>query len=151
MPRFFRRLADGVFDEADVRRRAKELADFVEEARKRHGIGQPIALGYSNGANIAAAVMLLRPETLAGAILFRAMAPFADAPHADLAGRAVLMTSGRFDPIAPPSNAERLAAAFREAGAKVSFETLPASHQLSRADLDLARDWIKTLPARALA
>ena len=67
MPRFFRRLAEGVFDEDDVRRRANELADFIDEARKRYGIGAPVALGYSNGANIAAAVLLLRPDALAGA------------------------------------------------------------------------------------
>jgi phospholipase/carboxylesterase len=73
MPRFFRRLADGVFDEDDVRRRANELADFVTHARARYGIASPIALGYSNGANVAAAVLLLRPSELAGAILLRAM------------------------------------------------------------------------------
>src|SRR5580700_10011226 len=75
MPRFFRRLAEGVFDEDDVRRRAQELAEFVEEARARYGISSPIALGYSNGANVAAAMLLIRPEALAGAILLRAMAP----------------------------------------------------------------------------
>src|SRR5256885_34211 len=79
MPRFFRRLAEGVFDEADVRARAHELADFVAAAREQYRIAAPIALGYSNGANIAAAVMLLRPETLAGGILLRAMAPLAKA------------------------------------------------------------------------
>jgi predicted esterase len=77
MPRFFRRLAEGVFDEDDVRRRANELADFVTNARSQYGITSPIALGYSNGANIAAAALLLRPSELAGAILLRAMLPLA--------------------------------------------------------------------------
>jgi len=67
MPRFFRRLSEGVFDEADLRRRAHELADFVQEAREAYGIAEPVAVGFSNGANIAAAVLLLRPEALAGA------------------------------------------------------------------------------------
>ena len=71
-PLFFRRLREGLFDEADVRRRAGELADFVAEARRAYGLAQPFALGYSNGANIAAAVLLLHPKTLAGAILLRA-------------------------------------------------------------------------------
>src|SRR4051812_42545299 len=75
MPRFFRRLAEGVFDEEDVRTRAHELADFIEAARREYGIAAPVALGYSNGANIAAAVMLLRPEALAGGVLFRALGP----------------------------------------------------------------------------
>src|SRR3954469_5897189 len=77
MPRFFRRLAEGVFDEEDVHIRAHELAVFIEAARREYGIAAPVALGYSNGANIAAAVMLLRPETLAGGILLRAMVPLA--------------------------------------------------------------------------
>src|SRR3954465_7859918 len=92
MPRFFRRLAEGVFDEEDVRTRAHELADFVEAARKEYGIAAPVALGYSNGANIAAAVMLLRPEALAGAILLRAMVPLASgAEGGGLAGKAALI------------------------------------------------------------
>src|SRR3954467_6316466 len=78
MPRFFRRLAEGVFDEQDVRTRAHELADFIAAARKEYGIAAPVALGYSNGANIAAAVMLLRPEALAGGILLRPMVPLTD-------------------------------------------------------------------------
>jgi phospholipase/carboxylesterase len=86
MPRFFRRYREGLFDENDLRRRANELADFVAEAREAYRIARPFALGYSNGANIAAAMALLRPRTLAGAILLRAMAPFAAPPRPDLAG-----------------------------------------------------------------
>ena len=148
MPRFFRRLAEGVFDEDDVRRRALELADFVEAERRRYGIGRPIALGYSNGANIAAAMMLLRPDTLAGAALLRAMVPLSDPPRPDLSGVRVLVASGMADPIVPPSNSTRLAAMLRAAGANVSHETLPVGHQLSRADLDLAREWLRTVDAR---
>jgi phospholipase/carboxylesterase len=142
MPRFFRRLAEGVFDEEDVRRRATDLADFVEKARKYYGISAPIALGYSNGANIAAAMLLLRPQLLAGAILLRAMVPLAAPPKADLAGKPVLILSGQFDPIVPSNNAASLAAMLANAGAHVQQRRLPVGHELSQADVDLAREWI---------
>jgi phospholipase/carboxylesterase len=87
MPRFFRRLAEGVFDEDDVRRRSNELVDFVETARAQYGLPTPVALGYSNGANIAAAILLLRPQAFAGAILLRAMVPLAQPPKPDLTGK----------------------------------------------------------------
>src|SRR5215475_10852543 len=94
MPRFFRRLAEGVFDEDDVRRRAHELADFITAARRQYGLAALVALGYSNGANIAAAVLLLRPEVLAGGILLRAMLPLArPGPSIGLAGKAALIVS----------------------------------------------------------
>ena len=142
MPRFFRRLAEGVFDEDDVRRRANELADFIDEARKRYGIAAPVALGYSNGANIAAAVLLLRPDALAGAILLRAMVPLSRPPKADLAGKPLLIVSGQFDPIIPPTNSARLAAMLADAGAGVQQRTLPVGHELSQADIAIAREWM---------
>jgi phospholipase/carboxylesterase len=141
MPRFFRRLAEGVFDEDDVRRRAVELADFVDDARNRYGLAAPVALGYSNGANIAAAVLLLRPQALSGAMLLRAMAPLREPPRADLAGKPVLIVSGAQDPIAPPDNAARLADVLRQSGAAVEHRVLSAGHPLSNADVKLARDW----------
>jgi len=95
MSRFFRRLAEGVFDEDDVRRRANELADFVTNARAHYGIDSPIALGYSNGANIAAAVLLPRPSELSGAILLRAMPPLAHPNAVKLDGVPVLIVSAR--------------------------------------------------------
>jgi phospholipase/carboxylesterase len=147
MPRFFRRLAEGVFDEDDVRRRAIELADFVEDARKHYGLAAPIALGYSNGANIAAAVLLLRPQALAGAILFRAMVPLSVPPEPDLAGKEVLIVSGAQDPIIPASNAGRLAEQLREAGAAVEHRTLPTGHGLTNADVELAQRWMRETAA----
>jgi len=141
MPRFFRRLAEGVFDEDDVRRRAVALADFVDDARNRYGIGAPVALGYSNGANIAAAVLLLRPQALSGAMLLRAMVPLREPPRADLAGKPVLIVSGAQDPIAPPDNAAILADVLRQSGAAVEHRVLSAGHPLSNADVALARDW----------
>jgi phospholipase/carboxylesterase len=143
MPRFFRRLAEGVLDEEDVRRRAHELANFITDARKRYGIGAPIALGYSNGANVAAAVLLLRPEQLSGAILMRAMVPLSQAPKVDLGGKPVLILSGAGDPIIAGENAARLASSLRAAGAAVEHHALPAGHELSQADVTLARDWLE--------
>ncbi|WP_232631821.1 alpha/beta hydrolase [Methylobacterium sp. Leaf118] len=153
MPRFFRRLAEGVFDEADLRRRSGELAGFVAAARAAYGLAAPVAVGFSNGANIAAATLLLHPETLAGAVLLRAMVPLADPPPADLAGRPVLLLSGALDPIVPADNAARLAAGLAAAGAAVTHTVQPASHGLSQADLTAAAAWLArhrgTLTARA--
>jgi phospholipase/carboxylesterase len=143
MPRFFRRFREGVFDEADVRRRAKELAHFVAEARQAYGVAAPVALGYSNGANIAAALMLLHPDVLIGAILLRAMAPLADPPKPDLSGVRVLILSGSNDPIVPPASAERLAEALAAAGARVEREVLPASHGLTQADIGRAKAFFR--------
>ena len=144
MPRFFRRLAEGVFDEEDVRARAHELADFVAAARQHYRLAAPVALGYSNGANIAAAVMLLRPETLAGGILLRAMPPLAN-PEAKegLAGKRVLIVSGQRDPIAAPANAARLQALLERAGATVEHEVMAGGHELSQADVALASRWLQ--------
>lgn len=149
MPRFFRRLAEGVFDEEDVRRRALELGDFVADAQRRYGIATPVAVGFSNGANIAAALLLLKPDMLSGAILLRAMVPLSDPPKAELNGKPVLLLSGQVDPIVPASNSAKLAALLSEAGARVSHKVLPAGHQLSQADVTLARDWIGNVAAEA--
>lgn len=142
MPRFFRRLAEGVFDEDDVARRARELGEFVGEARQRYGLAPPVAVGFSNGANIAAALLLLAPDVLAGAILLRAMVPLSNPPKPALGGKPVLLLSGQADPIVPASNSARLAALLSEAGARVTHKILPAGHQLSEADVTLAQDWI---------
>ena len=153
MPRFFRRLAEGVFDEEDVRRRALELGDFVAEARRRYGIPAPVAVGFSNGANIAAALLLLQPDVLSGAVLLRAMVPLSDLSKndraAELGGKPVLLLSGQADPIVPGSNATRLAALLSDAGAHVEHKVLPAGHPLSQAAVTLARNWIGKAAAQA--
>jgi phospholipase/carboxylesterase len=148
MPRFFRRFREGLFDEEDVRRRAGELAAFVAEARRAYGLAQPLALGYSNGANIAAAVLLLHPKTLAGAILLRAMAPLSEPPKPDLAGVPVLILSGSSDPIAPRSSAKTFAAALAAAGARVERDDLPAGHGLTGADVTRAKAFYAREAAR---
>jgi phospholipase/carboxylesterase len=145
MPRFFRRFAEGVFDEDDVRRRADELADFIVEARAAYGLAAPIAVGFSNGANIAAALLLLRPEALAGAALLRAMVPLTTPPAADLTGKPVLLLTGASDPIVPADNAARLAAMLERSGAVVRHETLPVGHGLSQADVAIVTAWTDSL------
>jgi predicted esterase len=144
MPRFFRRLAEGVFDEEDVVRRANELAEFIGAAAARYEfeLKQVTAVGYSNGANIAAAILLLRPEVLSAAILLRAMVPLVPPASPDLAHRRVLLSSGERDPIVPKENANRLAAMLREAGADVTLRFEPAGHALAQGDLEAAKQWL---------
>jgi phospholipase/carboxylesterase len=147
MPRFFRRLAEGVFDEDDVRHQANALADFVGDARTRYHIAAPIALGYSNGANIAAAMLLLRPQVLSGAILLRAMVPLSAARQGDLAAKPVLIISGAQDPIVPADNAARLKDLLRASRAAVEHRVLPAGHGLSNADVAITQQWLRRASA----
>ena len=142
MPRFFHRLAEGVFDENDLRRRVHDLARFVAEARDAYDLTAPVAVGFSNGANIAAAMLLTRPEVFAGAILLRAMSPFRQLPGAALGGKPILMISGATDPIVPAADAARLAASFQDAGAAIEHRIVPGGHGLSTADLLLAEGWL---------
>ena len=144
MPRFFRRLAEGVFDEEDVVRRAHELAEFIDAAAVRYefDLKHVTAVGYSNGANIAAAILLLRPEVLSAAILLRAMVPLVPPALPDLANQRVLLSSGERDPIVPKENASRLAAMLRDAGADVTLRFEPAGHALAQGDLEAAKQWL---------
>jgi predicted esterase len=143
-PRFFRRLAEGVFDEEDVVRRANELADFVPVAAAKYEFdpGTLTAVGYSNGANIGAAVLLLRPGTIKSAILLRAMVPLTPATPPELAGTRVLICSGTRDPIIPVENAERLTAMLRESGADVTLRFEDAGHQLVFDEIAAAKNWL---------
>ncbi len=140
-PRFFRRLAEGVFDEADLHRRVDDLAAFVAEARRAYDLPAPVALGFSNGANIAAAMLFLKPEVLSGAALVRAMVPLVEPPAADLGGRRVLILSGAMDPVVPAANAATLARQFDGAGARVDHRVLPAGHGLGQGDLAALAEW----------
>jgi phospholipase/carboxylesterase len=142
MPRFFQRRAEGLFDVDDLKARTEELADFVAEARSAYGLAQPIAVGFSNGANIAWSLLLNRPETLAGAVLMRAMLPFAPASVPKLDRKPVLMLSGAADPIVSPAQRDQLAGLLRDAGADLQYEVLPAGHNLTQQDLALAADWL---------
>ena len=146
MPRFFRRFAEGVFDEEDVRRRTVELADFVIAAASEYGFhpADVTAVGYSNGANISAAMMLLRPEVLSAAVMLRAMVPLSDSPVNDLTGKRVLISSGQSDSIVPAENSRQLAELLRTRGADVSLVVQEASHGLIPADLATVKQWLRT-------
>jgi phospholipase/carboxylesterase len=141
-PRFFRRLREGEWDIPDFRRRTSELANFVEGARKAYRLAPPIAVGFSNGANIAWSLMLHNPELLGGAILMRAMMPFDPRPLPDLDGKPVLILAGASDQMVPAEQAGLLAAYLGEAGADVTYEVLPAGHNLTEQDLMLASGWL---------
>lgn len=145
MPRFFRRLAEGVFDEEDLRRQTDALADFVLAAREAYGLPAPVALGFSNGANIAAAMLLQRPGVLRGAALLRPMVPFQASPPVKLDGVPVLLLSGATDPIVPAENSERLAVLLKQAGADVMHRLLPGGHGLTQMDVGLAKSWLAAL------
>lgn len=144
MPRFFRRLALGVFDEEDLVRRAADLAGFVDAAATRYGFDprRIFALGYSNGANIAAALMLLHPRTLAGGVLLRPVLPLAPPATPDLASVSVLLAAGRDDPYAPRERVEALAARLRDGGADVELAWREAGHGLVPSDLHHAGAWL---------
>lgn len=135
MPRFFRRFAEGKFDEDDIRLRSTELAAFVRAAQTHYGIAAPVALGYSNGANIAAALLMLEPTLLAAAVLLRAMAPFKVMPAVSLPGTSVLLLSGQADQMIPLAEARRLATTLSASGANVSQSILPTGHGLTQSDL----------------
>lgn len=146
MPRFFRRLAEGVFDIPDLKARTQQLGDFIEGASAQYGFPTVgvTAVGFSNGANIAAALLLLRPGLVKEAILYRAMVPLEVTPLPDLRGTRVFIAAGQHDPIIPPSNSERLAAMLREAGADVELRWAPTGHPLTREDVDASRAWRET-------
>jgi phospholipase/carboxylesterase len=145
MPRFFRRLAEGVFDLEDLKQRTNELADFVAAAAKHYKLAadQIVAVGYSNGANIAAAMLLLRPEILHAAILFRAMVPLVLEKLPDLSSVRVWIGAGNQDPIIPASEAQGLVELLRSAGADVTIRFANASHGLTDAEVKTAGHWLK--------
>ena len=144
MPRFFRRLSMGVFDEEDLVNRTHELASFVEEAASEYGLDPKrlFAVGFSNGANIAASLLLLHPGLLAGAVLLRAMTPFELETLPDLSGTPVYLAAGRSDQMIPPESTERLAELLRGAGAEVTLDWQPGGHGIGRAEVEAARAWL---------
>jgi len=144
MPRFFRRLDEGVFDENDLHRRADDLAEFVVTASAEYGIeeGSLVAVGFSNGANIASAMLLQRPGLLGAAVLLSAMVPYAEPPAADLTGTVVVISNGQQDPMIPAAVTQRLAGLLRDRGAEVVELAHPGGHQISAAVLPQIRNII---------
>jgi predicted esterase len=145
MPRFFRRLAEGVFDLEDVKNRTHDLADFLAAAAEHYEVDRKkiVAVGYSNGANIAASMLLLRPEMLSAAILFRAMVPLVPESQPNLSSVRVWIGAGTNDPIVATSEARRLAELLRGAGADVTIRFARAAHGLSEDDITTAREWLE--------
>jgi phospholipase/carboxylesterase len=144
MPRFFKRLAEGVFDLEDLALRTQQLIRFVNGAVDKYEIDRSrlVAVGLSNGANIAASVMLTTPGVFSHAILFRAMVPFEPKQPTKLGGTPVLISSGEWDPIATPAQARRLQTLLTAAGAVATINFYNAGHQLTRDDLIDAAHWV---------
>jgi phospholipase/carboxylesterase len=142
--RWFRRLAEGVFDFEDVVVRANQLADFVLAAREEYGLGDRrlVAVGFSNGANIAAAVTLLRPDALTEAALFSAMSPVPEPPALDLSASRVFLSNGEQDPMAPLSSTGELVRLLRERDADVVTHRQPGGHLITLDGVRAARDWL---------
>jgi predicted esterase len=152
MPRFFRRLAEGVFDLDDLRFRTDELAAFVTRTVARHRLDprHVVAVGFSNGANIAASLLLLHPGLLCGAVLFRPMVPLEPDPAPDLSGTRVFIAAGRSDPLIPAPLTERLVSLLGDAGAEVTQHWVAGGHNLTQADVTAAGAWFATaLPCRS--
>ena len=149
-PRFFRRLAEGVFDHEDLLFRTHELAEFVQAASEEYGFdpSKVVAVGYSNGANVAASTILLHPGLLRAAVLFRAMVPFEPDLTPDLSGMPVFMAAGRMDRMIPPDNTQRLADILLEAGADVDLRWRDTGHPLTYEDVAEAKAWLSDVLPR---
>src|SRR5215216_6081957 len=143
-PRFFRRLAEGVFDLEDLKFRTNELADFVIDASKTYNfdLQNVISVGYSNGANIAASMLLLRPEILTSAILFRAMVPLVPQTLPNLSDKHIFMSSGLDDPIVSRQETDRLFSLLKKAGANISLSWQESGHELTMEEIRKAREWL---------
>jgi predicted esterase len=144
MPRFFRRFAEGKFDVEDVKRRAAELGEFVAEKAVEHGFDakRVFAFGYSNGANIAAAMLLCGTWVFPRAGLVRAMVPLEPEKTAALDGSEVLILNGRYDPLASAEQTRVLTGLLETAGAKVTVHLEQSGHEMTRGDLEAAREWL---------
>ncbi|HXS60032.1 MAG TPA: alpha/beta hydrolase [Candidatus Sulfopaludibacter sp.] len=144
MPRFFRRLAEGVFDIKDLKFRTQELAKFVHDASSKYSfdLNKTVAIGFSNGANIAASLLLLNPETINGAILFRAMKPFNPDNLPDLSNKQVLLSAGLIDPIVSKSQIEGLFNLLQKSGADVTMKWQQSGHNINNKDISDAKEWL---------
>lgn len=148
--RFFRRLAEGVFDHEDLVFRTHELAEFIEAASDEYGfdVGRLVAVGYSNGANIAGSLMLLHPGLLRAAVLFRAMVPFEPEEVPDLSGMPVFLAAGRRDPMIAPQNTQRLVDILTEAGADLDVRWRDTGHGLTYEEVAEAKEWLSRVLAK---
>ena len=145
MPRFFRRLEEGVFDLEDLKMRTDELAEFITKSSSKYMFDEKriIAVGYSNGANIAASLLLRRPESLAGAILFRAMVPYSPTVMPDLSNKSIILLEGLYDPIVSTTEAQRLLEIFTNAQSNVTLKWQDSGHNLTNEDIFAAKKWLE--------
>jgi len=146
-PRFFRRLGHAQFDVEDSRDRTAQLGCFIREAQRVFGIESPVAVGHSNGANIAWSLMFADPSALSGAILFRPLMPIDPGRGDGLWNFPVLVLSGSDDKVAPPDEAVALPKRLFEARADVTHKFIQAGHDTVQLDFDLARDWLNRKPS----
>jgi len=146
MPRFFRRLEEGVFDLEDLKMRTDELAEFLTKSSSKYMFDEKriIAVGYSNGANIAASLLLRRPESLAGAILFRAMVPYSPTVMPDLSNKSIILLEGLYDPIVSTAEAQRLLEIFTNAQSNVTLKWQDSGHNLTNEDIIAAKKWLES-------
>ena len=146
MPRFFRRLEEGVFDLEDLKMRTDELAEFLTKSSSKYMFDEKriIAVGYSNGANIAASLLLRRPESLAGAILFRAMVPYSPTVMPDLSNKSIILLEGLYDPIVSTTEAQRLLEIFTNAQSNVTLKWQDSGHNLTNEDIIAAKKWLES-------
>lgn len=149
MPRFFRRFAEGVFDIEDVKQRAGELAAFVTSAAMHYGFAanNVYALGYSNGANIAVATLLLHPSALRGGMLLRAQCVYTPEVLPRLAGKGIFLSAGEHDPLIPPAQSTALYNMLQNAGASITLAWQPTQHGLIQSDVEMAAGWFNALIA----
>lgn len=149
MNRFFKRLREGVFDEEDLIMRTHNMANFLEEAAKNHRFDkkQLIAIGYSNGANLAGSLLFHHGEVLPKAVLMHPMVPRKDVILPDLTGVKVLITAGINDPLCPKFETQLLLEKLREAGAEVTLHWFSAGHQISREEIDAVKTWVEAQTA----
>lgn len=143
MPRFFRRLAEGVFDEEDLVFRTKELNEFLDEAAKTYGFDREnvVAIGYSNGANIAASLLFHYGNALKGAILHHPMVPRRGIDLPDLSDKAVFIAAGTNDPICSPMESGELQSLLEKAHANVEIHWEDRGHQLTAQEVEAAAIW----------
>jgi len=147
MPRFFRRLAEGVFDEEDLVLRTEELKQFIDDSAKEYQFDRNnvVAIGYSNGANIAGSLLFHYQDSLKGAILFHPMVPRRGIELPDLSGTSVFIGAGKNDPLCPPQESNDLMELLQNAGAQVQVHWENHGHQLTRGEVEKAAEWFLTL------
>jgi len=143
MPRFFKRIREGVFDQEDLKFRSLELSNFVKEAAATYNfnIDSVIVVGYSNGANIATSILLLGYFRFAGAILFRPMTPLIPSKLPNLKGVQVYIAAGKLDQSVPRIDTERLVAMIQSTNAKVTLKWEADGHAISGEEIQDAKNW----------